>query len=152
MGQDLIVRMVIGPKTLPGDPDLVKKATEHGAKIIAIAKKYCELEEQTKEDPQFPDDVFNAMLKEISDLKGYAEDEQDCMELIELDPAMVVNDLLATWNCPPRDCCWRELPSKADRIIFVTGEMSWGSEPENDSYRTLLDAGRLGIFQFFELG
>lgn len=65
-------------------------------------------------------------------------------------PKKTVDDLYAVWNeVLARDVNWREDPDDAAKLIVVAGSSSAGDGPDGWGYRTLMCAGRLGLYDVF---
>lgn len=150
MSSNLICFILYGPKNLPGDPVLIRRAVDNAKSIIKLAYQLKELRDDEK--------VWKEeCLDQIVELGGPSMDDIDgdwLDSVLELDPEKVVGEFISTWNDGAPDTNCRDLLTCSplnERIVFVTGEMSYGEEPGGDSYKAMKHAQQLGVFKFFEV-
>lgn len=163
MGADLITYFCYGPKKL--SEKKVPKAVEQAKKVISLAKTILEMNDR-REAGQMTDEAFDREMaaldkRPIKHFSGGQGSKRSITLLVtedtfyelrvvaKLDPEKIVQDLVQVWNHGSRDSTWRPVPGHRNLVGHVSGELSWGDEPDGYGYQTLKKANLLGIFPIF---
>lgn len=131
MGADLICWMLMGPEEIKLSRGLRQNVLNKCNEVVFAAKQVVAGKANKKQ---------RAL---VSDL-----DEVETENLCETDPETVLDSFLNVWNGGEgRDVNFRVFKvGGKTRKFLVSGDMSWGDEPDGYGYQTIGEARRLGLF------
>ena len=152
MGADFISYTLVGPYTLSSSKRAIDKATKRFIKLVDAAVRCQELEDS----PQFSlldgpakdriDDEIQELLKQTN---LFDSNDLAWAAAYKDSPFRLIDELFDVWHNPPRDSSCRRDPRDSKRKIWVSGEMTWGDEPDGYGWQTVHHADLAGILSVF---
>ena len=134
MGADLCAFIQIGPDQVT-DEDKVLAAIEHAREVCDIAREV--VAELDSSDADLDE-------QDLPDELGHIANASDVFQIVDIDCEKTVRDFVEFWNtCQARDTTFRY--HTAGTKIVVSGERTWGDEPDGVGYQRIKMAHLLGF-------